>query len=164
MKTKVRREKQTKEKKTRRFSIPAGFTSKPWTETNKSNRKERNSSKPIGLHTRCCCCSFLQPMFANLLWKRKKTKKLKKIQKLLKLSNTQNSSPLYIYVWIYISHKREMLSTTNAKRLWKKNGDDDEDDEDGNDDSTQPQTPSAVHSLYFFLRNSKTIQRFCIYY
>jgi hypothetical protein len=57
-----------------------------------------------------------------------------------------------------------MLSTTTAKRLWKKNGDDDEDDEDGNDDSTQPQTPSAVHSLSFFLRNSKTIQRFCIYY
>jgi hypothetical protein len=54
-----------------------------------------------------------------------------------------------------------MLSTTTAKRLWKKNGDD---DEDGSDDSTQPQTPSAVHSLYFFLRNSKTIQRFCIYY
>jgi len=74
MKTKVRREKQTKEKKSR-FSIPAGFTSKPWTETNKSNRKERNSSKPIGLHTRCCCCSFLKPMFANLSWKREKTKK-----------------------------------------------------------------------------------------
>jgi hypothetical protein len=30
-----------------------------------------------------------------------------------------------------------MLSTTIAKRLWTKNGDDDEDDEDGNDDSTQ---------------------------
>jgi hypothetical protein len=27
----------------------------------------------------------------------------------------------------------------------------------------KPQTPSAVHRLYFFLRNSKTIQRFCIY-
>jgi hypothetical protein len=67
---------------------------------------------------------------------------------------------VYIYVWIYISHKRDMLSTTTAKCLWKKNGDDDEHDEDG----TQPQTPSAVHSLYFFLRNSKTIQRFCIYY